>query len=72
MRRSFASSSPGTWTLAAVLGLAASRVAVAQTATDVGTEQQNLAQVIPNDCLAVCTPWRSTLVVRTRPLRLAA
>lgn len=62
MRRSTASaSSPSAWLVATVLGLAASQLAVAQSAAEIGTEQDTLSTLIPGTCSAQCAAWLTSL-----------
>ncbi|KAG0662091.1 Muc22p [Rhodotorula mucilaginosa] len=63
MRRSTASaaSSPSAWLVATVLGLAATQLAVAQSAAEIGTEQDTLSTLIPGTCSAQCSAWLTSL-----------
>lgn len=61
MRRATAASSPSAWLVATVLGLAASQLAVAQSAAEIGTEQDTLSTLIPGTCSAQCAAWLTGL-----------
>ena len=61
MRRSTAASSPSAWLVATVLGLAACKLAVAQSAAEIGTEQDTLSTLIPGTCSAQCSAWLTSL-----------
>ncbi|GAA5878318.1 hypothetical protein JCM3774_001985 [Rhodotorula dairenensis] len=61
MRRS-GSPAPSTWLVATVLGLAATaQLAVAQSAAEIGTEQNTLSTLIPPACDALCAAWLGAL-----------
>ncbi|GAA5983761.1 hypothetical protein JCM10908_005914 [Rhodotorula pacifica] len=61
MPRSMTRTSPSAWLLATVLGLAATKIAVAQSAADIGTEQNTLSTLIPGACSATCAAWLASL-----------
>lgn len=61
---------PRLGTVSTLVALAAfARLAAAQTALEVSTDQQTLAAVIPGECSTQCADWLATLGVSPLPPR---